>query len=98
MEHPQELRKFYKLAFEKRPATELYDLIKDPGQIKNITDSPEYSTIKDQLDQQLRDHLTNTGDPRIIGGKALWDYYPYYGAYNQKKTRKKQWTVAPFRK
>ncbi|NNE92452.1 MAG: hypothetical protein HKN23_12455, partial [Verrucomicrobiales bacterium] len=31
------------------------------------------------LRQRLFDELKQTGDPRVIGGKVEWDYYPYYG-------------------
>jgi hypothetical protein len=35
-------------------------------------------------------YLKETGDPRILGKPALWDYYPYYGAM-----RNKDWRVDP---
>jgi N-sulfoglucosamine sulfohydrolase len=36
----------YNMAFGKRPAMELYDLQKDPDQIHNIANNPEYATQK----------------------------------------------------
>ena len=95
MENSDSLKKFYDLSFSKRPAIELYHLKKDPGQIKNVADSPEYQKVKNQLEQDLKSYLKKTKDPRLTGGYVLWDYYPYYGAYNSVKTRKKKWSVAP---
>ena len=79
---------FYDLAFAKRPSEELYLIKKDPEQIVNIADNPEYAEIKKRLKNQLNDRLTSTRDPRAIGLPAPWDYYPYYGL-----RRNKQWQV-----
>ncbi len=83
-------KRFYDLAFAKRPAEELYDLEKDPGQIVNLAGKAEYGEIRQKLASQLSDYLTQTGDPRALGKDAPWDYYPYYGI-----KRNKSWKVAP---
>lgn len=78
----QDLRYFFRLAFEKRPEVELFDLGKDPDQLENIaTKRPE---VARRLDAELTAWLSETGDPRIIDGKLSgsdnrWDKYPYYG-------------------
>ena len=95
MNNSEEFKKYYDLCFAKRPAVELYDVKKDPYQINNLADSPDHQEVKAKLDQQLKSYLIETKDPRLTGGRALWDYYPYYGAYNKKNTRKKKWAVAP---
>ena len=41
--------KLFKLAFEKRPYEELYDLQRDPNQINNIAKSPKYEKQKQKL-------------------------------------------------
>ena len=41
--------KLFKLAFEKRPYEELYDLQRDPSQLNNIAQSPEYEKQKQKL-------------------------------------------------
>jgi len=83
-------KRFYDLAFAKRPAEELYDLSKDPGQIKNLAGKPEYADIQKKLAARLQMHLVSTKDPRALGLDAPWDYYPYYGA-----RRNKNWEVDP---
>ena len=93
MDKREQFKQFYDLAFAKRPAVELYDLSKDPGQINNVGGDPQYTALKKQLDKLLRDHLIKTKDPRLTGGKVLWDYYPYYGTLVKK--RNKKWAVDP---
>ncbi len=98
MESREQYRNLYDLAFAKRPAVELYDIAKDPGQMNNVADDPQYASIKRQLDKQLRDHLIKTKDPRLTGGPVLWDYYPYYGrlkTHEGNTKRKKEWVVDP---
>ena len=81
-------KRFYDLAFAKRPAEELYDITKDPGQIVNVAGNPKYAEIQKKLSDQLESHLVLTKDPRAIGLPAPWDYYPYYGL-----RRNKNWKV-----
>jgi len=78
----QDLAKFFRIAFEKRPARELYDLAKDPHQLENIAD--KYPDVVEKLDAELLKWLKETGDPRLIDGKLTgddprWDKYPYFG-------------------
>ena len=81
-------KRFYDLAFAKRPAEELYDLEKDPGQIVNLAGKAEYEKIRRKLSSQLMAYLTQTEDPRALGKDAPWDFYPYYGV-----KRNKSWKV-----
>jgi len=70
-------RRFYQLAFDKRPAEELYDLQQDPDQLSNVADRPEYAEVKARLAERLADELEATADPRVIGGGEAFDHYPY---------------------
>jgi N-sulfoglucosamine sulfohydrolase len=78
----QDLAKFFRIAFEKRPARELYDVVKDPFQLENLADrKPE---VVEQMEAELTKRLAETGDPRVADGKLTgedprWDKYPYYG-------------------
>ena len=83
-------KRFYDLAFAKRPAEELYHVSNDPGQIINLAGKPKYSQIQKKLAAQLQEHLVRTKDPRALGLDAPWDYYPYYGV-----RRNKNWQVDP---
>lgn len=74
--------------FAKNQAMELYDMRKDPHQLNNVADNPEYKAVLDKLHKQLVETLKEKKDPRIIGGKVLWDYYPHYA-----KRKSKNWKV-----
>ena len=83
-------KRFYNLAFAKRPTEELYDLNKDPEQIINLAGKHKYIQIQKKLAAELQEHLVRTKDPRALGSDAPWDYYPYYGL-----RRNKKWQVDP---
>jgi hypothetical protein len=74
-----QIKRFYELAFAKRPADELYDLEKDPEQLHNVADDAGYAEAKKRLSEQLLAALKDTADPRVVGGGEKFDKYPYYG-------------------
>ncbi len=76
------------LAFGMRPAEELYDIKTDPHQLHNLAGSIQHEATQQSMRQRLFDHLKETKDPRMVGGKIDWDYYPYYGS-----RKNKDWTV-----
>ncbi|MBI4910514.1 MAG: sulfatase [Acidobacteria bacterium] len=74
----------HELALGKRPAEELYDLAKDPAQIRNVAARTEYASALAPLRTRLEAYLRQTGDPRIDGHDP-WQAYVYrqtdgYGA------------------
>ena len=81
---------FADLAFGKRSAEELYHLSSDPHQLQNLANHQEFQKILVKLRQQLDMYLRETGDPRLTGKPALWDYYPFYRA-----PKYPGWKVAP---
>jgi arylsulfatase A-like enzyme len=68
----EEGRFFFDLAFAKRPEVELYDLVKDPHQLVNVATDPAYAEARDTMAQRMNDYLTETGDPRVVGGEMKW--------------------------
>jgi hypothetical protein len=74
-----EIAPLYQLAFEPRPAEELYDLKKDPHQMRNVAGQSQYKVVKDRLRLRLDRWMKETGDPRIIGESFDWDQVPFYG-------------------
>lgn len=73
------IRRAYDLAFARRPAEELYDLRKDPEQLVNVADRPEYAQVRKELGEKLLAELKATQDPRVLGTGDRFDQYPYYG-------------------
>ena len=74
------LSPFFQMATAKRPAEELYDLSRDPEQLKNVAGQPAHRAAKQRLRQELDTWLRNTGDPRATKDDDRWDRFPYYGA------------------
>ena len=62
-------------AFGKRAARELYDLRKDPFEMKNVAEDPEYAEATKDLESGLIAELKATGDPRASGGGDEFDRY-----------------------
>jgi arylsulfatase A-like enzyme len=72
-------RKLYDLAFGKRPADELYDLKKDPGQLVDVAADSAYADTVKKLKKRLFAELRKTGDPRVTGKGPDFDKFPYLG-------------------
>ena len=74
------------LAFDKRPAEELYDLRTDPEQLVNKAGLPEYGEDRARLARMLEDELKATGDPRVTGEGERFEKYAYHGGMKKKKS------------
>jgi arylsulfatase A-like enzyme len=80
MEHrddPQ-VKRLFELGFGKRPAEELYDLQKDPGQLNNVAENPKYAKVKRKLASALLAELFATKDPRVLGTGDAFNKYPFF--------------------
>lgn len=62
----KETKRFANLAFLKHPKDELYDLSKDPDQLRNVAGDPAYLQITQRLQQKLNAELTQSNDPRLV--------------------------------
>jgi arylsulfatase A-like enzyme len=79
-----EFQRTFELVFGKRPAEELYDLRKDPGQLENVAARPEYAAIKERLTSRVDWFMRSTGDPRATGWTDFFDNQPGCGEPMQK--------------
>ena len=68
----------YRLAYEKRPAEELYDVVNDPDCIRNLATTPENEGIRAALARKLDALLLEQKDPRSLGRGDVFESYPYY--------------------
>ncbi len=81
-------KRFYEIAFAKRPGEELYDLVKDPYQIRNVAADPAYEKDRKKLAAQLMKILTNAGDPRVSGGGRTFEQPPFTNPSPQEQQRR----------
>lgn len=51
--------------FLERPRLELYDLVEDPWETRNLADDPHYEATRERLIDRLMERLTNQEDPWI---------------------------------
>jgi D-arabinose 1-dehydrogenase-like Zn-dependent alcohol dehydrogenase len=65
---------------------QLFDLKKDPQQIRNVAGQPEYNAAQKELQAQLDRWMRDSADPRAIGDDDHWDAYPYFGGTPASKT------------
>jgi uncharacterized sulfatase len=78
-DHRKDQSYYYNLAFGKRPAEELYDVKKDPYQLRNLADQDQYKKTRTELAAGLKKDLIETKDPRMFGkGRELDGYARRY--------------------
>ncbi|MBL9211722.1 MAG: sulfatase [Opitutaceae bacterium] len=73
------MRPFIALSFGKRPEEELYDLRRDPHQLRNLARDPAYATTRTDLRARVERWMRETADPRVDPTYDAWDKYPYFG-------------------
>lgn len=67
---------YWRLAFGKRGAEELYDLDDDPACVRNLAADLEYAPAKEALAAQLATELEAQQDPRMFGQGDMFDEFP----------------------
>lgn len=77
--HEPAIAPFFELACGKRPAEELFDLSKDPQQIRNVAGEAEYAEVQKRLRAELDKWMLETDDPRAKGETDFFDKIPYVG-------------------
>jgi uncharacterized sulfatase len=58
---------YFELAFAKRAEFELYNVVRDPGCLNNLSGRGDLAAVESELKQALFDELERTGDPRAVG-------------------------------
>ncbi|MDA3923911.1 MAG: sulfatase [Kiritimatiellae bacterium] len=71
-----EITALQQLAVARRPAEELYFIVKDSQTMKNVAGNPEYALAKQELSKRLDKLLRSQGDPRALGYGDIFDSYP----------------------
>ena len=57
-------------ATQRRPRVELYDLVMDPGEMRNLAEVSEFAPLRDELDARLHEWMASTDDPLLAGPVA----------------------------
>jgi N-sulfoglucosamine sulfohydrolase len=65
--------------YGKRPREELYDLKRDPHQVRNVAADPDYARTRAHLEERLLAELRRTGDPRLIDDGRFFETPPMAG-------------------
>ncbi len=73
-----EIRPYFLMAVDKRPAEELFDIHEDPGCLVNLAEDAEHDQIRQQLAGKLEAYLRETGDARVVGDGDIWETYKRY--------------------
>ena len=63
-------------AYGKRPREELYDMNKDPDQMKNLAEDPDYSGTVKKLRARLMKYLGDHNDPRLVDNGKFFETSP----------------------
>lgn len=75
-----EIRPYYLMSYGRRPAEELFDIERDPHQLRNIAADPAMAEVKQQLIWRLNAYLQAHDDPRQRGATP-WDEYPFISSW-----------------
>jgi arylsulfatase A-like enzyme len=71
---------YYRMAFGKRPAEELYRVGNDPDCVRNLAGDAAHAQIARRMREEMESMLRVEGDPRALGNAAVFDTYQYTGA------------------
>ncbi|MCF2488667.1 sulfatase [Dyadobacter sp. CY347] len=67
---------YFHLATDKRPAEEFYDIVKDPGCLKNLIQDQHYKSQIASLRAKMKTYQIATKDPRETGNGDYLDSFP----------------------
>jgi len=65
--------------YGRRPMFELYDLGKDPHEMKNVAEDSAYAAVRTKLTEQLFAELRSSGDPRMVDEGKYFETPPLAG-------------------
>jgi len=75
----KKIHPYFDLAHSKRPEFELYNVVKDPFCLNNLSGETEFADIENKLKRELMRELKKTKDPRVVGPYTeIFDSYLRY--------------------
>ena len=76
-------------AYGKRPREELYDMNKDPDQMKNLAQDPDYLGTVRKLRTRLIKYLGDNNDPRLVDNGKFFETSPMTDGFKRPVKSKK---------
>ncbi|REK09049.1 MAG: DUF4976 domain-containing protein [Planctomycetota bacterium] len=83
-------KSYFEHAYGQRPREELFDLKKDPHEMQNMAEDPEYAEVLEQLREQLMAELKRTGDPRLVDDGKFFETPPMAGPVPDDANRRRR--------
>lgn len=83
------IKPVYDHAYGKRPREELYDMNKDPDQMKNLAEDPDYSGTVKKLRARLMKYLRDHNDPRLVENGKFFETSPMTDGFKRPVQSKK---------
>ncbi|MEC8867052.1 MAG: sulfatase [Verrucomicrobiota bacterium] len=77
------VKPFFEHAYGKRPREELYDVNRDPDQMKNLAQDPAYAKTVRKLRSRLMNYLSDHNDPRLEDGGKFFETSPMTDAFQR---------------
>ena len=77
------VKPFFEHAYGKRPREELYDVNRDPDQMKNLAQDPAYAKTVRILRSRLMNYLSDHNDPRLEDGGKFFETSPMTDAFRR---------------
>lgn len=81
---------YYRRELLHRPSEELYDLVSDPDQIRNLAANPDYAAILKSLAERLIKELELAGDPRLQGDGLHFEKPPFTDTVIDRRKREEK--------
>jgi N-sulfoglucosamine sulfohydrolase len=66
---------YWQMSFGKRPSEEFYDVKNDSDCVKNLANTPQYTTKMAAIKKEMETKLTTQGDLRMMGMGHLYELY-----------------------
>jgi N-sulfoglucosamine sulfohydrolase len=76
-------KRYFEHAYRKRPREELFDLKRDPHQMRNLAADPAYADVATRLRERLLSELKRTNDPRLVEDGKFFERPPLAGPWPQ---------------
>jgi arylsulfatase A-like enzyme len=69
---------YFQLSFGQRPEEELYDVVADPYQLRNLAEDKSLTNVKSRLKEKLQNWMETSGDLRASDPRSMyWDNVNY---------------------